>query len=540
MLTSQTIRDNLPTWRRSFVDWSESEYGFYVQEYYDADRDEFRPHRDERGRPTWRPVQWQKAEREALGFLFTLDESGKLPYSKIYWVDIGKTAKTLKHAAIAQWAGMFHQTNGDVVFAANSQDQAADRCFSSFKSSITNNPYHTTFVAQMTQRGQQVVFKNGNKAAPVPVNAATQAGVKPVFIGVDEMWGYEGHTASAQIAELKPTPTFKMSFFLATSYPPFKNVAGPLNDVLDYYFDSNDHAKPGLLSPIEGLEHLPLWGDDEAGVAIWWNRDPSFYPWVSEDFLRKERLNPAMTPQHYQRIWEARRVSREESLTPADKWDACEDEELHAVFPMGDERNVPMVVAVDLGLKIDTSGLVARSFDPVTKRYTLRYHELWRPGIDSDIQDAGTLIELVKYKILTLHRHHKVLACYYDPRHAELMATELRRLGVNMVEFTQNNMRLDADTQYHIRIKNRDLQNYRASWDLREHVLSAVAQDHGDGAVRIRKDKTTSVIDLAVADSMACWGVTQHISDFTRMAKGTSQPSYQHRARPWARMYQRR
>src|SRR5690606_3406124 len=104
-------------------------------------------------------------------------------------------------------------------------------------------------------------------------------------------------------------------------------------------------------------------------------------------------------------------------------------------------------------------------------------------------------------------------------------ARELEKLGVKMIEFTQNTMRITADTAYRGHIMAHTLRNYPGSGDLKQHVMHAVAVERGNGTIRLDKRKTSAHIDAAVADSMCCYGVMEHRLRFERLARQGNRPA---------------
>lgn len=515
MLTRQEIADNYDLWRRSFVDWSESEYGFYVDQRWNDQLNEWTAF------PDGVPIVWDERQRRALRLLFTLDERGRLPYSDVYWFDIGKSAKTLIEAALAQWSAQYHNFFSEIVLNANSKDQASERAFWALKHSLDMNPYKNIILKDGGDLDRELTFRyTGNIARPNPRKAGSQSGINPTAIFFDEIWDYTSENDQEHFEQQKPSPARNISYRFVGSYPPFLGEPGPANAVLDDFFDGLEQPRAGV-EQFEGLEDLPLFMKD--GVVVWWNHEP--YVWhVAMGTLARERNNPGVTEAGYLRIWEARRVQRENSFVIIDKWDDCEDATLKRVElkPGWGAAREPMVLGVDIGIDHDSSGVVARGWDPATQRYVLRYHRIFLP--DHYKGRRLDILKDVKQLILDLCRYHKVFAVYYDPSQFEGTAGDLEDAGVKMVRTTQNNSRLVADTHYRQHIATGALRNYPQCRDLRQQVRAAVAEESGDEAIRIRKRKSSSLVDCVVADSMACLGVMEHKSEFERWVRRKMRP----------------
>lgn len=512
---------DLALYARSFVDWSESEIGFYVNQYYDEDAQEWVKV------PNWQPIRWHERQARVLRHLFTLDARGRLPVQELWWVDIGKSGKTLLQAALAQWFGLFIDQSAEVLLAANSKDQAGVRCFKQLMDSVENCLFQ--YRAELYEYTSNVItFRStGNVARPIPMKAGTQAGSNAVFIAFDEIWGYEGERAKAMMAEMKESPTRNLSFIMVTSYPPFLEDEGPLNETLNYFFDEYERPKVDKhgIALIDGYEDLPLYYAPETGQVVWWNHEP--YPWHVKryasglTFIERQRNKPDVTNNHFLRIWEARRVHREDAFTHEEHWDACDDDEL---APLGrEDRGLPLVAAVDIGVKGDTSAGVARSYNPVRQSLDLRTHIILRPATYAPEQKVDIIADMQAW-VWKLHTEQNLLACYYDPSQFLHAARELEKLGVKMVEFTQNTMRITADTAYRGHIMSHTLKNYSGSGDLKQHVMHAVAVERGNGTIRLDKRKTSAHIDAAVADSMCCYGCLEQRLAFERLARRGNKP----------------
>ena len=491
---------------RSFVDWSQSEFGFYVFR---------RP--DPTHKRKWiygdRPIVWAPHQQKIFRYALTCDRYGKLPFSEFWYLDVGQSGKSLFQAAAAMWAGMFHEQEAEVQIASNSKDQSKMRVYLALKRALERHPY-SRFIAD-TGEGLIKFHKTNNIVRPMPLKASTQAGGTPVFRGFDEIWDYEGDEANTFFDEIKESPASDFSLMVVTSYPGYDDAKGPLNRTLDNYFEADDTPKDGLEMP---FSDLPFYVDKVNRICIWWNHDALRYPWHSQEFMDRKRRAPGTTDAGFRRIWQAFRVSREDTFMPMDRWDDCEDETLEPVGAHSPKLN--MVIAIDLmggKLHSDCAAAIARGYDPITLKYPLLAHKIWNPKIirqaDFDYNEA------VEQWVLDLHRKHNVLAVYYDPYQMVASAKRLQKEHVRMIECTQNTMRITADTHYRSLIRDRQLRNYPGCDDLRAHVEKAVARELSGGAIRMDKRQAAHRIDGAVADSMCCYGVMENKRTFERLAK---------------------
>jgi len=503
------ILEMLPLWKKSFVDWSMSDFGFYVPKRWDDYKQEWAPSPDGMGFP----VIWVDDDIRIFRWAFTLRDDGTLPVHTLWDINGKKTGKTTIAAAAANWFGFFHEENADVQLAANSKDQAGVRVFQQLKWSIEHNPFN--FMMAEVQSERVMFYHTRNIARALPSEATTQAGGNPVFVQVDEPWGFTTAHHRQFLDELARSPTMKISFRFFTSYPPYDGDDGPMVDVMNSFFGKDGRPKKGC-DPIPGLEDLPIYMKD--GVAVYWNHDLSKYPWHTERYLSEQKNDPTISAASYARFYEVRMASREDTFMPMVEWDACVDDDL---MPMDEgDRGIPIVMSVDcMGGKVysDCMASTVRSYDPVTDRYPLRDHKIWDPRVINDPKfDFNLAAEEYVWK---MHTRHKLLACGYDPYQFASSAKKLERMGVNMIEITQMNSRALADTQYRNKILGRKLRNYPQSKDLRAHVSRAVARELGDGNIRIDKRLGTGRIDGCVTDSMTCLIADQYKERFIWLAR---------------------
>lgn len=500
--------------------WSEGDLGFYVNQYHDPKL------QDSYAQPIWieypkgreKPIKWDPRQRRVLEHVFQINEAGQLPYVELYWIDIGKSAKTLLQAALCQWMGMFVASRAELLLAANSREQSGVRCYRALTDSISWNPKRNMIADVLDKRIK--FYGTDNECRPVAMKAKTASGGNAIFIGFDEMWGYEGELARDMVAEMKASPTRNISFIMVTSYPPFEGDDGPLNDALDLFFKNDDTPKEGV-EKVEGLEDLPFWtlGD----TAFWWNHAP--YPWHTPAFMNRQRTKATTRLAQYLRIWEARRTARSDAFIPLDRWDECEDAEWEGLTSV--DRDIPMVIAADVSIRRDGSACVARTYNPDTRRFDLLAHKIWK-ATDHEGNPRDMLGEIEQW-ILDKNMRHKVLRVYYDPHQAEGMARNLEKAKIEVAEFTQNNMRKAADTGYFGHIVSKTLRNYPQCRDLREHVAHAIGVEDGMEHVRLDKRKSSHQIDGAVADSMCCFGV-QEMTDI--LATAWRRKSFKTRLKP--------
>jgi phage terminase large subunit-like protein len=186
-------------------------------------------------------------------------------------------------------------------------------------------------------------------------------------------------------------------------------------------------------------------------------------------------------------------VSAESQFIDPEAWDSIVDPNHSPILSAGQVH-----IAIDLGVKSDTSAVVGVSYHPSGKKLMVAFHRIWRPQKNQPVN-----LDDVKNYIVEIHHKHRVRSISADPSQAYLLIQQLAQQRIKVSEFTQtqsNTIRMGESLFSLIRDKN--LIAYRSA-ELREHVLNAVGIET-PGGVRMIKGKTSRKIDAAIALSMAC------------------------------------
>jgi hypothetical protein len=122
---------------------------------------------------------------------------------------------------------------------------------------------------------------------------------------------------------------------------------------------------------------------------------------------------------------------------------------------------------------------------------------------------------------LRLHDLGVVRAVFYDPYQLHSIALNLTRKGVRMIELPQTARRIEADQALYDAIIGRTLAHTNDQ-ELNAHIKNAIAVESVRG-FRIAKDKTSKMIDLAVALSMSHFGALQ---EFKRYGQAEVMPNF--------------
>jgi phage terminase large subunit-like protein len=522
---------DLERYAKDFIAWSESPIGFYPGKRFDQRRQRWLTSRE--------PITWVPRQRRWIEYALARNEKGDFLRDEIWCIDIGKSGKTMLGAALAQWRGMFSDLPGEVLLAANAKQQSKVRTYAALLQSIRLSPAPFTEAATR----DEIKWRSGNVARPVPLNAETQAGSDPLMWHFDEVWAYTTDTALAMFSEAKSAPTQNVSLRVITTYPGYFQDAGPLNEMLKSFFDEENIPRPGVKRPIDDL---PIYEKDN--VLVWWNHEP--YPWHLREisgltFLQRERRKFKGRENEYKRIWQAQVVSKTNVFIHPVLWHQCEDEEHRPLAP--EETGRTGVLGFDIGWKRDSSAGVFRGYNLVDHRRELQDHRIWRPVYDPDRPGEPPEVKMASVASWVINhiRQHNVLAVYYDQTQAASIVQEIeeaiRRMNkrTKLVSVDQGKLRAKGDMHYYDLIADGLLRNYPQCGDLTQHVLDASARyTRSSGDFRLDKRVEGIHIDGAVADAMCCLGILENISLF-RMSRRVPLGPRPH-PNPYRRIYQGR
>lgn len=501
--------EQMIAWANSFVLWSEGPIGFFPEKRYNPNTELWEGSKA--------PIVWVPRQRAWLEHVFTFTD-GLLPYDDVWNIDIGKSGKTMIGAAVGQWRGMFSDLPGEVQFAANALRHASIRTYDQLRRSVALSPVPHTIESHK----EFIKWVNGNVGRPLPLNAETTSGADSNYMNFDEVWAYTTEAALKMFSESKHSPTMNVSLRMVNSYPGYKQDKGPLNELIARFFDEEGNVREHVERPLGST--LPAYAIGT--TFLWWNHEP--YIWhlrklKGKTFLEREREGFKGRDEEYRRIWQARVVSKGSTFIDPTRWMACEDMDLRPILP--EDRREMMVIGVDIGVKRDSSFTTARGLDTLTRRLPLKDHRVWYPRMieGDDYERPEIAITDIEAWIMQRIRRHKVLAVYYDPTQAYLLAQRLKEairkegFSTKLVEVEQGKTRMEADMAYYDLIYTGKLQNYPQCHELTQHVLDAEARYTRGGSFRLDKSAKVGVyIDGAVADSQACLGVMELQSEFMR------------------------
>jgi phage terminase large subunit-like protein len=387
-------------------------------------------------------------------------------------------------------------------------EQATSRAFATMCQLLTRNP---DLGARAKRASNTMIrFTTGTTIRAIASEYAGAAGSNHGLTLWDETWAATSESYRRLWDELTPVPTRLNSIRLVFSYAGFEGESKTLQALYKAGVDIAEHPE-GRGERID--PELPLYRSKEGGglnLVTFWSHDPR-QPWQTAPWLERQRQDHIAKGRvsTWLRLFENRWVSGESMFITAELWDACVD---LARTPSAPSKTIKVWVGVDIGIKNDTTGIVAVTRLPMpdgTVRYGLVVHKLFkpRPGTPVDHADIATYLRW-------LHAGFAVQKIAVDPSQALEMISYLKREGLRIEEVPQTSGTVDEMGQTLITcIQSRQLVLYPDA-ELRQQALNTVAVEKPSGMMRMDKAKSNRKIDAIVALALALRSVTSKTEDF--------------------------
>jgi phage terminase large subunit-like protein len=314
----------------------------------------------------------------------------------------------------------------------------------------------------------------------------------------DELWGVTSELSRRVWDEMTPIPTIPHSLRFIATYAGFENESDLLWEVYLQGVGKAEHEQ-GRGTPIENVHDLPIY--ENKRMFTYWDHEPRL-PWQTDEYYEEQMgsLRPAAFLRLHLNQW----VTSHEAFIPIEWYD--EAAKLYEApitlwidHPM---RYYPIYVAVDAGIKRDSTALVGVGYDAKRGKVGLAFHYIWTPTKDSQVDLDLT----VESKLKELYNKYNIVSVVYDPTHLLQTMLRLKQLGIPTKEFPQNvNLMTGASQLLYDLFKNKHFEAYQDE-EFRRHIQMAVAETNARG-FRIVKSKVSRrhYIDAAIATAMAAY-----------------------------------
>ena len=297
---------------------------------------------------------------------------------------------------------------------------------------------------------------------------------------------------------MTPVPTIPHSLRFIATYAGFENESDLLWEQYLQGVSKAEHEQ-GRGIQIEELAGLPCY--ENKRMFTYWDHEPRL-PWQDDAYYESQMqsLRPAAFLRLHMNQW----VTSHEAFIPIEWYDeAARLYEAPATLwldhPM---RQYPIYVAVDAGIKRDSTALVGVGYDGKRGKVGLAFHYIWTPS-KGDQVDLDLTVES---KLLELYSKFNIVSIVYDPTHLLQTMLRLSQKGIPTKEFPQNvTLMTSASQLLYDLFKNRHFEAYHDD-EFRRHIQMAVAETNSRG-FRIVKNKVSRrhFIDAAIATAMASY-----------------------------------
>lgn len=418
---------------------------------------------------TGKPFVLLPAQRDFLARMVP-KANGDLEFRTYLYSCIKKSGKSTTAALVGLWAVLClggRYAEGYVISA--DLQQSTDRIFTMACRIVECSPM---LKAKVT--ADKILFSNGSFLQALASDWKGVAGAAPTVVLVDELWTFTTEGAKRLYEEAAPTPTKRPSFRFISTYAGF-------------------HGESDLLEKLveRGLKGEPVAKDlyAQKGLLAFISHDP-IAPWQTPEWL--EEVRQTERPSAYLRQYRNEFTSGEGAFVSLDDFDGCTSN----YNPPAIDTTLDVWVGLDGSVKHDSTALAAVAW--YEERLRLIAHREFRPTAAKPIDFALT----VERTLEDWRRQYRIKEVAFDPYQLQATAQNMRRQGVNMVEFVQSSGNLsELATRLYNLVTERKIAFYPAP-NLRDAFVNAIATESTRGW-KIDKAKQSHKIDLVVALGMA-------------------------------------
>src|SRR3990167_6440326 len=489
----------------SFAEWVEQKK-FHIREAWDAETGKMIGN----GTLTLLPHQ-----KKIFDVALHVDEiTGIFDFQTVLYSCLKKSGKTALAAAVGAWYIEEVGPSGTEVYCiANDLEQIEGRVMRDIKYHFRQRIEHAdSFHNNKTGRDMRYTDKNTTinlYRIELPNDSFIQAlaqsyksvaGSRHALTLWDELWGVTSELSHRVWDEMTPIPTIPNSLRFIATYAGFENESDLLWDLYLQGVDSNEHEQ-GKATRI--MDDLPCYTNRR--LFAYWDHEPRM-PWQTDEYYDEQMtsLRPAAFLRLHMNQW----VTSHEQFIPIEWYDIAA-KNFHAPATLWDEhpfRHFPITIAVDAGIKRDTTALVGVGYDSKRGKVGQVFHKIWTPA-PGDQVDLDVTVER---ELIDLYSKFNVASIVYDPTHLLQTMLRLKQKGFPTEPFQQSisNMTQASQLLYEL-FKNRNLEVYPDD-DMRRHIQMAVAETTSRG-FRIVKSRTSKRhhIDGALALAMACYAAVK-------------------------------
>ncbi len=264
--------------------------------------------------------EWQ---REVIRKAFVRDKSGKLKFNIILLSVPKKNGKTTMMSACLLWALFAHTPNAE-VYCLSGDVQQGKIAFDKVSKMIMRNPLLRDSCKVM--RNEIIVPETDSVFRVLSSDSPTNHGVNASFVGIDELWQFEGSKEKAG-----------RELWYAMTHSPTREAV----TMITTYAGSSE------LSLLGELYHRGMNKEDPRQFTFW--SEDNLASWINDEYLEQQRMRlPASV---FQRLHQNKWVGGENSFFTREDVMQCRDEFLKPRFK--GKEGVQYFYGCDLGLVKD-------------------------------------------------------------------------------------------------------------------------------------------------------------------------------------------
>ena len=394
-----------------------------------------------------------------------------------------KSGKTTVNAAVLLYWAFIQEPPNEILILASDLEQAQSRVFRSAEQIIQHNPQ---LKAESDPQSRIIYLANGTRVTAISNDFRGAAGSNHGFLSYDELWSYVSESSMRLFEELTPIPTRRNSLRFITTYSGFEQESELLTDLYEKVVIEGERIH----------DTLPIYVNRRARLFAYWDTgvEARRMPWQlgreGEAYYDSQRRT--LRPAQFQRLHLNQWVSSEARFIEPGVYDSCVDPGLK------EDLTGSLFVGVDVGLKSDSTAIVAVKYDQFSDRLVVAGHRIWQPR-PGEILDLGSTLE---FFIRGLSQRAMIEKLLYDPSQAQRSMQMLREGFIECEELTQTQANLSTATQaLYDYLINRKLRIY-PNEALRTHVLNAATKE-SERFFRLTKESQRRKIDACVALSFA-------------------------------------
>ena len=488
------------------VDWAQSNFGFYVDRYY----------QDGRWILEKSPIKLSEYHQKILRHIFTPDAAGRWPYDTVAWCEPAKSGKSAIAGLVSEYVALHGEKNSAIIMASNKQDQAASLMYKSLTDSIDFNSH-----LRIAPNKYEVTFRNGNIVKAIPSNSRGEAGARFSLALFDELWAYTYEDSLRLWSEFKTDPTRLNSMRFAVGYAGYVNES----DLWQGLLETGLQGQPvGELSGITNEDGSPCcYANDR--LFVFWSHTPR-QPWQTQQWIDSQRKS--LRDSEFRRMIKTEFVDTTSAFLTSGQIEDLVCSDLQPLAPGTQSKNVgvtaivlgrwweleqmeaeknigisPLICALDVATKKDTCALAACYWDYKCKQINLAWHRVWYPPVT-----LGT----VEDEIIGLNELFNIGMVLFDPYQALYLSERLREKNINTVEFTQNLSNLKQAAEIFASVINGGLLQIYDDNEVKTFLQNLRTKEVIDGTstgFRLVKGSANKKIDLGITISWAAFYVYQ-------------------------------